>query len=97
MYEKAWGLTTDFASVWYWNDVIFWFGFAGSVVVVVAESAAYVIVNGLSVPSAFFSTTYEPAASLTGAPFASTLKTTSMGLPSGSSVNPREPSGCCTR
>src|SRR5215470_10296643 len=56
-YENACGLTTDFASVWYWNDVIVCFGFAGSGAVDIAESAAYVIVNGLSVPSAFFSTT----------------------------------------
>jgi hypothetical protein len=40
MYENLCGLTTDWASVWYWNAVIVSFGFAGSGVVVVAESGA---------------------------------------------------------
>src|SRR6516162_428562 len=97
MYENACGLTTDLASVWNWNDVIDCFGFAGSGAVDMAASGAYVMLNGLSVPSGFLSTTYAPAASFTGAPFASTFNTTFIGLPSGSSVQPRAPSGWPTR
>src|ERR1700686_1435834 len=97
MKEKACGAITDFASGWYWNDVIFSFGLAGSGAVDHAESPAYVSVNGFSLPSGFFATTYLPCASLTGAPLASTCRTVLMAFPSGSSVQPFDPSGWLVR